>query len=92
MIRPDIAFDALELTISVRNATIDVFKKKIEKIIAKAKQNSYYILNSDLGGIGKWSLAVISDASQANLPDGFSSAFGLLILIVGHNRKSCPLA
>ena len=53
MIRPDIAFDALELTISVRNATIDVFKKKIDKIFAKAKQNSYYILNSDLGGIGK---------------------------------------
>ena len=35
---------------------------------------------------------MFSDASHANLPDLFSSDFGFDILVVGQNRKSCPLA
>ena len=46
----------------------------------------------DLGDLQKVQLITLSDASHANLPDGFSSAGGFIIFLVGENGKSCPLA
>merc|ERR1712198_15773 len=33
-----------------------------------------------------------SDGSHANFPDGFSSAGGFIVFLVGENGNSCPLA
>ena len=46
----------------------------------------------DLGDLKSLQLVVFSDASHANLPDGFSSAGGYIIFLVGENKNCCPLA
>ena len=46
----------------------------------------------DLGDPKSLKLVAFSDASHANLPDGFSSAGGYIIFLVGENEKCCPLA
>ena len=44
-----------------------------------------------LGDLSKVKLVVFSDASHASLPDGYSSAEGFIVFLIGENGKSCPL-
>lgn len=50
------------------------------------------IFYPNLGDVLQLKLVLFSDASHANLPDGFSSAGGHIIFLLGENGKCCPLA
>ena len=50
------------------------------------------ILFPNLGDPEELKLVVFSDASHANLADGYSSAGGYVIFLVGSNGNSSPLA
>ena len=78
--RPDLSFDALELSIERNNASVATLKRA-NKVIKKVKQNESRMLIEPIGQIV--SLVVYADASFCNLPDGKSSTSGSVILLKG---------
>ncbi|CAL4101841.1 unnamed protein product, partial [Meganyctiphanes norvegica] len=89
--RPDCSFDVLELSTSLKHPLReDMFRAN--KTLKKLKLEESSILFPDLGDPKLMKLVVFSDASHANLPDGYSSAGGYIIFLVGNNKRSCPLA
>ena len=78
--RPDISFDALELSIERNNASVSTMKRA-KKIVKKVKEASSKILFQPIGDI--LGLKVYTDASFCNLPDGKSSTCGYVIILQG---------
>ena len=78
--RPDLSFDALELSIERNNATVSTMKRA-KKIVRKAKETDSKILFQPIGDIV--GLKVYTDASYCNLPDGKSSTCGYIIILQG---------
>ena len=78
--RPDLSFDALELSIERNYATVSTMKRA-KKIVKKAKESDSKILFQPIGDIV--GLKVYTDASYCNLPDGKSSTCGYIIILQG---------
>ena len=78
--RPDLSFDALELSIERNNATVSTLKRA-KKVVKKVKEISSKVLFQTIGEIV--GLKVYTDASFCNLPDGKSSAGGYVIILQG---------
>ncbi|CAL4179441.1 unnamed protein product, partial [Meganyctiphanes norvegica] len=89
--RPDCSFDVLELSTSLKHPLREDMLRA-NKTLKKLKLEESSILFPDLGDPKLMKLVVFSDASHANLPDGYSSAGGYIIFLVGNNKRSCPLA
>ena len=81
--RPDLSFDALELSIERNNATVTTLKRA-NKVIKKLKEGESKMVIEPIGQIV--SLDVYADASFCNLPDGKSSTCGFVIFL--HGTKS----
>ena len=82
--RPDISFDALELSIERNNASVGTMKRA-KKIVKKIKERSSKILFQPIGEIV--GLNVFTDASFCNLPDGKSSTCGIVVAIKGKSGE-----
>ena len=78
--RPDLSFDALELSIERNNASVSTLKRA-NKVTKKVKESPSKYVIEPIGEIR--SLNVFADASFANLPDGKSSTCGFVILLEG---------
>ena len=89
--RPDCSFDVLELSTAMKQPMQEHIVRA-NKTLKKLKLEDSNILFPDLGDPKSLKLVAFSDASHANLPDGFSSAGGYIIFLVGENDKCCPLA
>ena len=89
--RPDISYDVMDLSMSIKNAKIEHLSQA-NKVLKKLKGENSVILFPRLGKLEDIRLAVFSDASYANLSDGVSSAEGYVILMIGSNGKCCPIA
>ena len=89
--RPDVSFDALELSCNMSNTKVENLIQA-NKCMKKMCMTESFMSFPNLGDLQKVKLITLSDASHANLPDGFSSAGGFIIILVGENGKSCPLA
>ena len=89
--RPDCSFDVLELSIAMKQP-IKQDIVRANKTVKKLKYDECDIFFPDLGDLNRLKLVVFSDASHANLPDGFSSAGGFIVFLVGSNKRCCPLA
>ena len=89
--RPDVSYDALELSCNMGNTRVEHIIQA-NKCLKKMSMSESFISFPKLGDLQKVKLVTLSDASHANLPDGFSSAGGFIIFLVGENGKSCPLA
>ena len=64
--RPDLAYDACEISTSVKNATVeDVMQAN--KVVRKAKSNTVRLRFRDLGNVKRAELVSFSDASSGNL-------------------------
>ena len=89
--RPDCSFDVLELSISMKQPIKENIVRA-NKTVKRLKYEDCDILFPDLGNLNQLKLVVFSDASHANLPDGYSSAGGFIVFLVGSNKRCCPLA
>lgn len=89
--RPDISYDVLELSSSMKDPTVDNVIKG-NKVLKKLKMDECSVRFPCLGDPTKLKLVIFSDASHGNLPDGYSSAGGFVIFLVGEDCKCCPLA
>ncbi len=88
--RPDLAYDVLEHSSKFRGATRqDLFL--CIKSVRKCKRESVYNKFPCLDSKQAWRLVVFSDASYANLPDGFSSCVGYVVFLVDEHNASCPI-
>lgn len=88
--RPDLAFDTLIHSCKMKKATQEDLHL-IAKTVKRAKErvsNKY----TKLGECAQWKLLVFTDASFANMPDGVSSCFGYVVLLVGENGKCCVIS
>ncbi|KAK4327467.1 hypothetical protein Pmani_002131 [Petrolisthes manimaculis] len=89
--RPDVSYDVLNMSCVLNHP-------KVENVIQANKcLRRLEIVDSclrfpHLGDLSNVKLIVFSDASHASLPDGYSSAGGFIIFLVGENGKSCPFA
>lgn len=89
--RPDISYDALELSTTTKEPKVkDLLQAN--KVIKKIKMRQSHILFPNLGDQEQLRLVVYCDASYANLQDGVSSAGGHIVLLKGKDNISCPLA
>ena len=89
--RPDISYDALELSTAIREPKVkDLLQAN--KVIKRLKSKKSNILFPDLGDIKQLRLTVFCDASYANLTDGVSSAGGHIVFLTGKDNRSCPLS
>jgi len=88
--RPDLTYDVLELSCKVNSLKVEDLIEA-NKCLRKACTFESSMYFPELGDICKYKLVVYSDASYANLPDGYSSAGGFVIFLVGENGNSCPL-
>ena len=89
--RPDVCFDNLELSVSIKDPKVeDIIKAN--KVIKKLHYEQNYVCFPKLGKKEHLRLTLFSDASYANLSDGASSAGGFIIFLHGEKRMSCPLA
>lgn len=89
--RPDICFDVLELSNSLKQPTVsDILKAN--KCVKKLRNETCIVQFPCLDMSSDFSLDVFCDASHANLPDGFSSAEGYIIFLTDNAGRCCPLA
>ena len=87
--RPDIAFDACELSGSISKATVaDV--GRLNKIVRKVATDSYRIVFPRMKNIDECFLECFSDSSFANLADGGSQG-GYIIFLVDSDGHRCPI-
>ena len=89
--RPDMSYEVLELSCVMSNPKVENLIQA-NKCIKKMGMVECNLKFPDLGDLKKVELVALSDASHANLPDGFSSAGGFIVFLVGENGNSCPLA
>ena len=87
--RPDLAYDACELSNSFTKATSDVLFRA-NKSITKAKLNSVQINFQKLSSIEECKIVVFSDASFKNLPGGGSQG-GYLLFLVDKSGRCSPV-
>ena len=87
--RPDLSYDVLQLSVKVNKATVETLILA-NKIVRKLKSQKSYIVFPKLNTVTK--LILYSDASYANLPDGFSSSGGYIIFLSDENDIYCPIA
>ena len=88
--RPEVSYETSTLCNAGKTATVmDLLR--LNKLINKVKQEKGAIKYPNLGNPDKWSLAVFSDSSFANLPDG-SSQGGYLVFIMAPDGKAAPLS
>ena len=88
--RPDLSSDVLDLA-TVTNLHDSKMLNKLNKIIRKAKNNTYEILFPCLDNLSDIKLVLFTDASYANLSDQVSSAGGYIIFIQNKENKICPI-
>ena len=89
--RPDLSYDVLEMSMSVKKAQVSHLKQA-NKVIKKAKFEDTFIRFPKLGDPNELRLVLFSDASYANLCDGVSSAEGYILFLVDSNGRCSPLA
>ena len=89
--RPDISFEVLDLSVSVKGAQVSHLNQA-NKIIKKVKGELPKIRFPNLGDPKDLHIALYSDASYANLSDGVSSAEGYVVFLVGGDGRCCPLS
>lgn len=89
--RPDVSYDVLELSCILNHPKVDNMIQA-NKCLRKAEMVDCSLKFPHLGDLNKIKLVAFSDASFASLPDGYSSAEGFIIFLVGEDGKSCPLA
>ena len=88
--RPDISYDVLELSMATKHPQVEHLLKA-NKIVKKAKGEQYAISFPVQGSVSELKIYVYFVASYANLPDGFSSAGGHFIFLMGADKQCCPL-
>ena len=89
--RPDICHEVLELSSALKHPVInDILMAN--KCLRKVKMEECSIRFPFLGDINNLKLISFSDASHANLSDGYSSGGGYIIFLVNDQGKSCPLS
>ena len=89
--RPDVSYDVLNFSCLLNHPKVgDIIEAN--KCLRKLDMMDCTLKFSNLGDLSKAKIITFSDASHANLPDGYSSAGGFIIFLVGENGKSCPLA
>ena len=89
--RPDTSYDVLELSMSVKNATVAQIKQA-NKLVKWVNGEDITIRFPCLGKPNEMRILLFSDAAYANLIDGVSSAEGYIIPLAGSNGRCCPLA
>ena len=89
--RPDISYDVLELSCTMKHPKVDNILKA-NKCVKKLRNEKCSLFFPCLGDIRNAKLMTYSDASHANLPDNVSSAGGFVVFLVGENGRSCPLS
>ena len=88
--RPNWAYDACEISTSVKNATVeDVIQAN--KVVRKAKSNTVRLRFRDLGDVKRAEFIFSSDAFPGNLKDGASQG-GHKIFLVGKNANYSPIS
>ena len=87
--RPDLSYDVLHLSIKVNKATVETLILA-NKIVRKLKSQESYIVFPKLNSVTK--LILYTDASYANLPEGFSSSEGYIIFLSDEKDIYCPIA
>ena len=86
--RPDLSFDACDLSCRIKNAKIEDLLRAI-KVIRKAKSSRVSIKFPDLD-LSTIKVVIYSDASYGNLPDG-SSQGGHIIFLCDTEGKCAPI-
>ena len=89
--RPDVSYDVLDISCVLGHPKIENLIQA-NKCLKKLEMMESCLKFPHLGDLSMVKLVVFSDASHANLPDGYSSAEGFIIFLVGENGRSCPLA
>ncbi|CAC5414014.1 unnamed protein product [Mytilus coruscus] len=89
--RPDLCFDVLDLSTSIQLSEAKT-QSKLNKVIRKAKNNSYRNKYPNLECLKNIDFILYTDASYANLSDRVSSAGGYAIFLRGQNGKNCPIS
>jgi transposase InsO family protein len=89
--RPDLSYDVLELSVAMKQPKVEHISQA-NKMVRKMKCDRCKVVFPRLGNVNNIRIAMYSDASYANLPDGVSSAEGHLVLIYGENGQCSPLA
>lgn len=88
--RPDLAYEVVELSSKFEKALVSDLIRANKNVI-KLKQLRSFIKFPKLGHCTNWKVVIFSDASHANI-DNVSSVGGHIILIVGRNKRSAPIA
>lgn len=89
--RPDVCYDVLELSNSLKHPVVgDILKAN--KCVRKLRNERCVLRFSKLQSFSNLTLHVFSDASHANLPDGYSSAEGFVIFLADSSGACCPVA
>lgn len=88
--RPDLSFGVLELSLRLKHACVEDLLTA-NKLIKRAKDPTRMLHIKFPRMSQNLSIHVYSDASYANLSDGFSSAEGYLILLNDDKGNSCPV-
>ena len=89
--RPDISYDVLELSMSVKNAKVAQIKQA-NKLVKRANGEYITIRFPCLGKPNEMRILLFSEAAYANLIDGVSSEEGYIIPLAGSNGRCCPPA
>ena len=88
---PDVGYKELELSMAVGAPAVKEWKTA-NKVLRELKDTDvkikYFMLRED-----KWYISVFTDASVGKLPDGVSSAMGILIFMSNgcrpHQKRDC---
>lgn len=91
--RPDLGFEAIDLSTRFSKATFDDLQRSVKalKKLKLEKERCKFTVPR-LGNLEKWNLEVSTDASWGNHQDGVCSMSGHVVLLVGESNKSVPLS
>ena len=87
--RPDISYDACQMSIAYKNATVEDILKT-NKTIKKMKRDKIAITFPSLSAIEKSMIIVHSDASFNNLPNGRSQG-GFILFLCDQEGHAAPI-
>ena len=88
--RPDLSFDVLKFSNCLKEAKVSDLLA-INKTVKKLKDHPCHILFPKLDP-QTLNLKLFTDAAFANLPDGFSSTGGRILLLCDGHGAFCPVA
>ena len=89
--RPDKAFDIIELSSKYQSAHMwDLNHDK--RTYPKLREQSVNVAFPSLASVSDFHVKVYTDASHANLPDGMSNTYGLVVFLVDCRGHMCPLS